>query len=108
MKIVLVPVSSGRIQPATVRIVPEVCDQIPVLIAMRHHESGSVVHIALLDDESHDRVGGDGIEPRGRRIVQQEGRFGYHGPRNRGAPPHAAGKLARIFFERVFELDEPQ
>src|SRR5712671_3887587 len=39
---------TDRIEPATSRIVPEVSDQVPVLIAMGHDERGRIVGIALL------------------------------------------------------------
>ena len=37
-----------------------------------------------------------GSRPGGGRIVEQQRRFGHHGARDRDAPPHAAGKFARI------------
>src|ERR1019366_2526371 len=60
----LCPAVTRRIEPATVRIVPEIGHQIPVLIAVRNHQRRGIVHIPLFNDERHDGVCRDRIEPR--------------------------------------------
>src|ERR1700722_3460807 len=55
------PVTGCWLQVSAAAIVAKVGHQLPVLITLRDDEIGGVLGIALLDDERHDGIGGDGI-----------------------------------------------
>ena len=77
-----------------------------VLQAMGDEQRRSGVDIALLDDELNDGSRGDGIQPTGRRIVEDELGIVNEGASDGHAPPHTAGKAGRKETEGLFQTDE--
>src|SRR5471032_2952652 len=97
---------TNRLKTPLFRIVAEIGDEIPVLIPVRDHQGSSLAHVALFDQQGHDGVGRNGVQTRGRRIVQEQRRFRHHGASDGRAPPHSARKFAGEFIERAAQLHE--
>ena len=53
-----------RLQRPLLRIVAEIRHQVPVLIAVRHHQRGGLADIALFDQQRHDGVRRDRVQTR--------------------------------------------
>src|SRR5580700_7578010 len=79
-----------------------------ILQAMRHQQGTGAVHVALLHDQIHNRIGSHWIKPASRRIVEQQFRLRDDGASDGDAAAHAARKFRREQIERVFQFHKAQ
>jgi hypothetical protein len=79
-----------------------------VLEAMRGEQGGDAIDIAKAKDEADDGLRGDGVEARGRRIVENDGRAADESARDGDAAAHATGEFGRKRVGGLGEFDETE
>src|SRR5208282_3317879 len=71
----------------------EIGERKAVLQALRGEQGGDAVNVAQAQDERGDGLRGDGVEARGRRIIEQDGRTVNDRAGDGHTAAHASGKL---------------
>jgi hypothetical protein len=79
-----------------------------VLEAMSGEQGGDTVNIAKAEDEADDGLRGDGVEARGGRVIQNDGRMGDEGASDGDATTHTAREFGRKHVAGVAEFDEAE
>ena len=83
-------------------VIAEVREAEGILHAVRGQQGRNTLQIAPPQNQRDDRLRGYGIEPCGRRIVEDQRRPVHQRPGNGNAAAHASGKFGGIFIERSF------
>jgi hypothetical protein len=79
-----------------------------VLEAMGGEQGGDAVDVAQAEDEADDGLRGDRVEPRGGRVVENDGGMGDEGTSDSDTTTHTAGEFGRKHVAGVAEFDEAE